>query len=409
MRIPDLLKTIRAPNFDPPDTDGDYVVFGIIASKSAPKDHKEGRNVSSDDKNPNDDGFNNTSKYMVLTLTDLQWTVDLFLFATAFPRYYKLSPGTLVAILNPSIMPPPPHKTATNCFSLTLSSSDDTVLEIGTARDLSFCKALKRDGNLCDSWVDARKAEFCEFHVNIQLRKAKARRMEVNSGPGILGPGRQSRSSAGIFGRGQGTRHDRLSNEGGIYDRSTGSIYFVTPQVPGPLYPRSSGHFSPANLLDADDIFVAAGELKRGSETRSGRLRKRLADQEHERNLARRLGELGGVGAEYIRRELSGTTSRTDGGVNSDNTNKSHSNQLSSTASTKEMLGLNSRSRNANNVKLGPMKKHTFGSVEGGGKAALGKKTRFVTFKDIKEIGRESCRLPPCRVGDVDDDDLDIM
>jgi hypothetical protein len=32
------------------------------------------------EKDPYDDGSNNTNRYMAITLTDLKWTIDLFLF-----------------------------------------------------------------------------------------------------------------------------------------------------------------------------------------------------------------------------------------------------------------------------------------------------------------------------------------
>lgn len=141
---------------------------------------------------------------MVLTLTDLEWSVDLFLFDTALPRYYKLTLGTVVAILNPSIIPPPANAVDTGRFSLKLNSSDDTILEIGKAQDLGFCKSIKKDGAVCNNWIDSRKTEFCEFHVDMQLKRTTAGRMEVNSSPGLMPPrsARSNGSSPALASRG---------------------------------------------------------------------------------------------------------------------------------------------------------------------------------------------------------------
>ncbi|WEW55074.1 hypothetical protein PRK78_000502 [Emydomyces testavorans] len=422
MRIPDLLRTVKGPDFATPDTDGDYVIFGIVASKSTPKEHKEKQAAAQREKDPYDDGLNNTSKYMVLTLSDLKWSIDLFLFATAFPKYYKMSPGTLVAILNPSIMPPPPKKTHTNCFSLTISSSEDTILEIGTAQDISFCKAMRKDGRICDAWVDGRKTEFCDFHVDIQLRKTTAQRMEVNSGPGFgLGP--RSGRFGNRGGHGRGWQENGLRNEGATYDRSTGSTYYVAPPVPRGAGSDGFGHRSAAGLIDADNPFVSGGDLfHRRGESQGDRFRKRLADQERERNIARRLGELKSVGSEYLRAQHSESSNdhnikpqpSTSVLPSSSTTSSSHPRRPEDAQSARDTLGLDKVTKNANNVQLGRIRKRDFESSSGGGGAIHNntgrsspvKKTRFITAKGIREAGRESLGTNP---GTYSDDDLDIV
>ncbi|EEH04898.1 cell division cycle protein [Histoplasma capsulatum G186AR] len=409
MRIPDLLRTIKGPEFDPPDVDGDYVVFGIIASKSTPKEHQDVKKGASKHKNLDDDGSNNTSKYMVLTLTDLKWSIDLFLFSTAFPRYYKLIPGTVVAILNPSIMPPPPNKLDTNRFSLTLNSSDDTILEIGKAQDLGFCKAIRKDGKVCEAWVDGRKTEFCEFHVDLQLRKTTAKRMEVNGGPTTFGPGGRSGSRTGMFNKNRDLKDRdryRLKPEGPQTDRSTGSTYYVGPPIPGSR--------SAASLIDADDPFiVAANDFPRGGNGKLERFQKRLAEQERERNIAKVLGRSNSVGAQYLRHRQAGGTSGRDGSdanAPSNNTRPSSGagNNIngkgdeSGSQPARVALGLSSTMKSAVNVKLGPIKK-----------SAVNKKTRFVTSKGIRDAGRDSLGGPGDGTGNDNnadyDDDLDIV
>lgn len=414
MRITDLLKTVKGPEFDLPETITDYVVFGIVASKSSPREHKD-KKEDPDKKDRYDDGTNNSSKYMVITLTDLKWTIDLFLFSTAFPRYYKLSTGTLIAILNPSIMPPPRHKIDTNAFSLTLSSSEDTILEIGTAKDIGFCKAVRRDGQVCESWVDGRKTEYCDFHVDAQLRKTTAGRMEVNSGPGIRGrtsgfrPGTPRQKGQGFQSQGEGLRNNR----NGAFDRTTGSTYFVAPAAPS-AQPRNGDinnnfharHRSAASLLDMEDPFISSDTLSRGGDTKAEKFRKRLADQERERNIARKLGEFKGVGAEYLRVHVDAGSSTPAAGDSHDSASKPN-NQGND---PDEYQGLDNLSKKASNVKLGPMRKAIIQnkSQHQRGRSASPKKTRFITANGIKEAGRDS--LVNATHATIDyDDDLDIV
>lgn len=381
LRIPDLLKTVKAPAFElPDDIDGDFVLFGIVASKSDPKDKKTSGNASAKEKDPYDDGLNNSGKYMVITLTDLKWTIDLFLFDTAFPRYYKVSEGTLIAILNPTIMPPPKHKFDTNRFSLSLSSSDDKVLEIGYARDIGFCKTVRKDGKTCQSWIDGRKTEFCDFHVDVQIRRTQGQRSGVNADTGTLGPGG---SRTGFFGEGRkrgSSFKQGLKHEGPQYDQGTGSHYYVAP-----ARNRGAGRtsYNPAGGSAAgyDDPFVASGMVGRG-ESKEERMRRRLATQQKERDITQKLvsGRVGGVGAEYLRTRAGNETPNKQKGPSTPGVPKSPPNVNGIDMTT---FG------KAKNVRLSPMKR-AHDKPHGSGV----KKTRFITSKGIREAGRESLGAP---------------
>jgi minichromosome maintenance protein 10 len=421
--IPDLLKTVKAPDFELPDEiDGDFVVFGIVASKSDPKQKQNAGNASAKTVDPYDDGLNNTDRYMVITLTDLKWSIDLFLFDTAFPRYYKVSEGTLIAILNPTIMPPPKHKLDTNRFSLALSSSDDKVLEIGHSRDIGYCKATRKDGKTCQTWVDGRKTEFCDFHVDLQIRRTQGQRMGVNSDTGMFGPGGKSGSRTGFFGEGGKRRSGQrdpnapkqgLKPEGAQYDWGSQSTYYVAPSRKNDgnrssYHPNASGE-SAANLLDSvsDDPFIAAGMMGRGMENKEERLRRRLATQQREREITEKLvAGRTGVGADYLR---SRTANESPAAGNKD--------KLSGTSSSPKTLPQSSSMNlasfgKAKSVRLSPMKRAN-ANPHGSGV----KKTRFITANGIREAGRESLG-GPAETGtsrrqvlsdDDDDDELDII
>ncbi|KAL8954299.1 MAG: hypothetical protein Q9183_007213, partial [Haloplaca sp. 2 TL-2023] len=320
--LPDLLATVKAPDYAfPDDLEADYVVLATIASKSSPLAHKDRHKSSSDTTNPSkednttsatqatESSANVRGKFLALTLTDLKWSVDLYLFSTAYTRWWKLTPGTVVAILNPGIMPPPPNNPHSNRWSLSLHSNDDTILELGRSRDLGWCRSVKRDGKECGQWIDSRHTSVCEWHVERVVEKTRRGRMEVNSMSVPFGPGGKTRNGSwakkawgggGSKGSGPKSRewyggHERqgagargLSHDDGKhYDRFNKSTYFVG----GPT------HASAAALLDAtgDNLMDRAG--------REERVRKRMAEREREREIARQLGEKGkGMGGEYLSR-----------------------------------------------------------------------------------------------------------
>ncbi|KAI0459106.1 hypothetical protein F5B21DRAFT_457247 [Xylaria acuta] len=441
--IPDLLKHVKAPNFQLPDIEQDIVVFGILASKSDPRAHKNtGSNLK--EKVEADPV---KAKYMVLTLVDLKWELELFLFNTGFERYWKLTPGTLLAILNPTIMPPPPNRTDTGKFSLVINSGQDTILEVGTARDLGFCKSVKKDGALCSSWVNSKRTEFCEFHMNLALSKKRLARQDVNAFDTGLGP---KRHNSHHLHKWEEHANDPGKKQRGNYDRESQSAWFIH---------RTSA----ASRLDNE---ILGGEHGRVTSTieRSEALRRRLVTEEKERDLMKKLGEVGtGAGKEYM---LTGQRSATR------NANRSGSTRISTTASSTpsmeeprpqldaKSLGL-IQDRN-NKIHLSPVKRKrvesalssrsssalgstTNGSsaaalgwggglkdklarmkdgeklrgtngatADGSGREASGevskdrnrsparKKTRFVTEKGIREAGRESLGTELVSGGGVD-------
>lgn len=382
--LPSLLGAVKSPEFLLPDIpEPDHVVLAIIASKSSPLNHKGAHKSTSAESTSvaeaADSEQNTNGKYMVLTLTDLKWTVDLFLFATGYTRFRKLTPGTVVALLNPDVMPPPPGRADTGRFSLKLASSDDTVLEIGTSRDLGWCKSIRKDGKQCGSWIDKRHTEFCEFHVDVVVERTRRGRMEVQGMSAPFAPGGRRGGRTGHFGdkrRGQKpARDDGLFREGRQYDRGSASRYFVAPSIPG---------FSAAQLLDAE------GGIERGG-SKDERIRKRLAEMEKENEIAKKLGEGGnGAGSEYLRLRTGGETS-------TKNADPQAADPVDATS-----LGL--LGNKARNVHLSPIKKkRKFSHQSADG---FRKKTRFVTDGGIKEAGRESFG-GNIAIGDADDDDDD--
>lgn len=386
--LPSLLGSVKSPDFLLPEIpESDHVVLGIIASKSPPLNHKSAHKSTSADSTSvaeaADSEQNANGKYMVLTLTDLKWTLDFFLFTTAYTRFRKLTPGTVVALLNPDIMPPPPGRADTGRFSLKLASSDDTVLEIGTSRDLGWCKSVRKDGKQCGSWIDKRHTEFCEFHVDVVVERNRRGRMEVQGMSAPFAPGGRKGGRTGYFGDKKGVQKPTVrgkdySGEGAQYDRGCGSRYFVGPSIPS---------FSAAQLLDAE------GTIERGG-SREDRLRRRLADREKEKEIARKLGEGGnGAGSEYLRLR--------HGLESKGNADPQAADPVDATS-----LGL--LGNQARDVHLSPIKKRKRSTLAADSSR---KKTRFVTERGIKEAGRESVggNIAVEATSDDDEDGLEVV
>ncbi|EPE28993.1 primase zinc finger [Glarea lozoyensis ATCC 20868] len=396
-QIPDLLRTVKAPDFSGPDVEEDVVVLAIIAKKTDPRSHR-----------PNGGKNEKRGKYMMMGLTDLKWELDLALFDTAFEKFWKIPTGTIIAILNPGFMPPPKGKADTGKFSLVLNSDCDTILEIGTARDLGYCKSVKKDGHVCDTWVDKRHTEFCDFHVNLQLQKTRSSRMEINTmnfGKGDYSTARKN-NSKDMTGYLEGKKKAAMEKKT-FYDRESHSNVFI-------------GKRTTANLLDDPDY--DPDHFHRGS-SKEERMTRQILAQEKERQLEERLSMEGnGMGSAYMRAK---NTSR-PGAIRPQPQNDDGPPPPPDAAA----LGL--LGGKAMDISLSPIKRkrvNTLSSTAGRGWGSglakdlnrmrdgenlqpVKKKTRFVTEKGIREAGRESIGGEAAKavLDDLDDDsDLDIV
>lgn len=397
--LKDLLKDVKAPDFALPDIEQDIVVFAIMAKKSEPRAHKptQGKNGKTEDR----------GKYMVMTLVDLEWELDLFLFNSGFTRYWKLTEGTVIAILNPTLMPPPPGRHDTGRFSLVINSDEDSIIEIGKSRDLGGCQSIKKDGEQCGAWINKKRTHHCEFHSNEAIRKQRGTRLEVNGSSF----GARKNNSREVFNWGQEKKQESSRK----YDWETKTHWFASRSM------------SASDLIDGKD------RTPNDRKERAEFLKRDLEAKERERDMMKKLGQIGNAaGKEYMR-----LGSRATPGTS----------QASSQASNAEVelyrpdaksLGLLGRD---SAIHLSPVKRKRPDSSQAGSQAgsfassrqsALGwggnlkdklskmkegeklrndqpvrKKTRFVTEKGIREAGRESLgnELIERQVRLEDDDD----
>lgn len=380
--LPRLLKEVKAPDYDPPDCEADYVVFGILASKTSPFNQKVGHRTN-DESKPQEDATAPRNKFMVLKLVDLKWEIDLFLFGTGFDQFWKLTEGTLLAIQNPSILPPKTNQHSGR-FSLKLGSCEDRVMEIGLARDLGYCKSIKKDGQQCSAWVDKRSTEVCEFHINLMVEKSRKDRMEVNTmwrGHGDTA----SRAKNQQHKPGQGKK-----NASGKVDREYGQLFTVNTGL-------GKGT---AALLDAEDTDALHNM------TTEEASRERIAAAQRERDLAKKLDTMGSsVGLDYLRAKHS-TTTTTTSSTRSRDLNSKEAQDLFQKPSASSMGLLNN---SATSMRLSPAKdrKRHFGvgAVSSAGSEALGwggaKKSGLLQPKESRlgspEKGQTRLEIPPRR------------
>lgn len=454
-KITDLLRVVKSPNYSAPDCPEDWIVLGIVASKSEPRSHQQHpqRRDAKDKGAPEQKG-----KYMVISLTDLKWQVDLFLFGASFIRYRGVTAGTLIAIMNPNILAPRAANRENGKFSICISDEHagrpaqaaessafhsrhgdedepadavkstmpgDSLLELGQTRDLGWCKSTKSDGSACRDWVDRRRSEFCDFHVNLEVSKRQRGRMEVNSMVGRPGPGagrgggsKWQRSNSGSrqyeFGRGGASKADSKSNlKNGGWELGQ---YYVTPGGGGAMS-------SSAALLDAEEPnFGPSTMLERGL-SRDERAKRQMARSEKEREVARMLslkskdaGDGGGIGGVYLRSLDKGLADgkgafRVDGEIDADERLEREEREEKLRERLKQ-LGPEGR-KGAEEVKLSPIRRQRrefsvgitgmgmgFGMANGGrsreaSPVKMRQKgiTRFLTKTGIKEAGMDISTL----------------
>lgn len=165
LTLPQLLSIVCPPAFKEPEYPS-FVVFGIIAQKSDVRQTKKGN-----------------SKYILFTLTDLNYELQLALHGEAFEKYWKVQDGSVVAVLNPDIYRQNNPDGTQKSFGLSLTVASDVILEIGKAKHLGNCRAYTAKGNRCRSWVNKKKTHYCEYHTSNGIKKMSSNRPELNSLP----------------------------------------------------------------------------------------------------------------------------------------------------------------------------------------------------------------------------------
>jgi hypothetical protein len=169
---------VHPPNFDPPQV-CNWVLIGVVARKYRPRDR-----ISRDGTN---------KKSLTIILTDLKaFDIPVSITGPAFEKYWKVTEGSIVAILNPRVYktskkifdPSDPVDRETETFGLFVEDgSADSILSIGRSKDYGRCAAVTKKGTPCTHWINMAKTTHCDYHAEKRIMKARAGRMEMNSVP----------------------------------------------------------------------------------------------------------------------------------------------------------------------------------------------------------------------------------
>ncbi|RKO91162.1 hypothetical protein BDK51DRAFT_46010 [Blyttiomyces helicus] len=142
------------------DIPGDWVTIGVLATKSSPKTSRSG------------------SKYCVFQLNDLRGgAINVFAFAETFETVWKELVGSVVAMLNPRIVP---STETLQKIGLDVERPDKWM-KIGTSMDLKFCKGVT-NGTKCSAVLGGRNDEYCDAHAVQIYKKSKLHRQELMTG-----------------------------------------------------------------------------------------------------------------------------------------------------------------------------------------------------------------------------------
>ncbi|GAA99022.1 uncharacterized protein L969DRAFT_43016 [Mixia osmundae IAM 14324] len=238
----------------------------------------------------------------------------------AYEAFWKAQNGTVVAILNPNLRRQRPLPGRPDTKMIMLSPENATsVLLIGHARDLGECEATRRDGQPCTAWCDRRAHPVCDFHLESNLAKQRARRPEFSTG--------NSGMSTGLT-RGKAARKGAVKGGGKLG-------FGPAREDDKPDYANKTGLLPRNNktVIEGVTTFVMASSLtempKRrrfGESTYSEPLdpsskeaKKRRHDQsEKEIRLKEGFAEMlkndrGSIGAQYLREVQANKTARSEG------------------------------------------------------------------------------------------------
>ncbi|XP_035212647.1 protein MCM10 homolog, partial [Stegodyphus dumicola] len=144
------------------DIEGDWVTMGVIIQKVPPKTAKNGKMFSI---------------WKMTDLLDCEKIVSVFLFGAAHAEHWKTAVGTVVGILNPSIIP---GRDTNEVLSLSVDHAGKFMI-MGTSKDFGHCKARRKDGETCRIIVNMAQCEYCVYHVKKEFKKFSSNRSELQT------------------------------------------------------------------------------------------------------------------------------------------------------------------------------------------------------------------------------------
>ncbi|KAG7394316.1 minichromosome maintenance- protein [Phytophthora boehmeriae] len=142
----------------------DWVTIGVLTRKTLSKPAANG------------------STFMVWGLSDLDGTeLGVFLFGDAYAAHWKEVAGSVVAVLNASLLP----ATEKNKFAFKASQPFE-IVKLGTAVDFGICKGTTSGEARCRLAVNTAKAQYCLHHITANFMQAGRGRQQLNNSTGSL-------------------------------------------------------------------------------------------------------------------------------------------------------------------------------------------------------------------------------
>lgn len=138
------------------DKSRDWVIAGVILSKSPVRNTKKGE------------------QYSIWQISDLKGDikkVSLFLFKRAFKDLWKTVEGMVIGLLNPMVLERKDDKVE----AVLSIDNPEKVMILGQSKDLGRCKSKKKNGEQCTAIINSNACEFCIYHVKQEYGKASNR------------------------------------------------------------------------------------------------------------------------------------------------------------------------------------------------------------------------------------------
>lgn len=128
------------------DIDGDWTTIGVVVDKLPIRKTKAG------------------ADYSIWKLNDLQnldKPVVLMLFGDAHGTQWKLSRGSVIALLNCKILP---NKDAKSDLTLSIEKGSK-LMHLGSSKDIGNCRAPKNNGDVCNALINTSSGNYCIYHI----------------------------------------------------------------------------------------------------------------------------------------------------------------------------------------------------------------------------------------------------
>ncbi|XP_059141197.1 protein MCM10 homolog [Physella acuta] len=145
-----------------PDLQGDWVTIAVVVGKSDSKSSSSGKPYSI---------------WKLNDLEDLDNSVSFFLFGEVHKHMWKTAVGTVIGVLNPSIMESMEKNNSEPAFTV---KNANQVMIMGQSKDLHWCIAKTKAGNKCIKFINRKYGDFCAYHVAAEYRKTAAQRLEFH-------------------------------------------------------------------------------------------------------------------------------------------------------------------------------------------------------------------------------------